>query len=83
LLTENNISFKYLPPYSPQLNPIEEAFAMLKNHYRRLKPKPKTSEEVMQAIEKIVYDSLVADFSGFYRHMRQHLNMAYNEMPFI
>ena len=27
ILTANNINYKFLPPYSPQLNPIEEFFS--------------------------------------------------------
>ncbi|KAM0678808.1 hypothetical protein BDAP_000593 [Binucleata daphniae] len=29
----NNISIRYLPAYSPQLNPIEEFFSCLKSRY--------------------------------------------------
>lgn len=28
--------FLYLPPYSPDLNPIEQAFSKLKSHQRRI-----------------------------------------------
>lgn len=35
LPTSPNISFIYLPPYSPFLNPCEEVFAFLKNNVRR------------------------------------------------
>ncbi|XP_031337186.1 uncharacterized protein LOC116166371 [Photinus pyralis] len=28
---ENNVRHRYLPPYSPQLNPIEEVFSMIKS----------------------------------------------------
>ena len=29
----NHISYKFLPAYSPQLNPIEEYFSMIKSKY--------------------------------------------------
>ena len=32
-----NITFKFLVPYSPELNPIEEFFAMLKSSYHALR----------------------------------------------
>lgn len=30
---------RYLPPYSPDFNPIEKAFSQIKRHIRRLKPR--------------------------------------------
>ena len=35
-LRERGCWFLYLPPYSPDLNPIEQAFAKLKAHLRRI-----------------------------------------------
>ena len=32
----------FLPPYSPDLNPIEMAFSKLKAHLRRMRPAPST-----------------------------------------
>jgi len=43
--------FLFLPPYSPDLNPIEMAFAKLKSHLR--KQCARTFDEVWQAIGKI------------------------------
>jgi transposase len=37
ILKERGASFLFLPPYSPDLNPIEMAFAKLKAHLRRIK----------------------------------------------
>lgn len=36
LLKERGAWFLFLPPYSPDLNPIEMAFAKLKAHLRRI-----------------------------------------------
>jgi transposase len=36
-LIENNINVKYLPAWSPQLNPIEEFFSMKKSRYYSVK----------------------------------------------
>jgi len=36
LLREKGACFLFLPPYSPDLNPIEMAFAKLKAHLRRI-----------------------------------------------
>ena len=35
MLEDANIQYAYLPPYSPDLNPIEEAFAELKSWMKR------------------------------------------------
>ena len=37
ILKERGAWFLYLPPYSPDLNPIEMAFAKLKAHLRKTK----------------------------------------------
>lgn len=36
ILKERGAWFLFLPPYSPDLNPIEMAFAKLKAHLRRI-----------------------------------------------
>jgi transposase len=36
-LRKNQIDYWYLPPYSPELNPIEEVFSKIKN-YRVFNP---------------------------------------------
>jgi transposase len=48
--------FLYLPPYSPDLNPIEMAFAKLKAHLR--KAKARTVDALWQAVGSIcdLYD---------------------------
>lgn len=35
MLTEVGVELEYLPPYSPDLNPIEESFAELKAWMRK------------------------------------------------
>jgi len=37
-LSSNNIAHDYLPPYSPQLNPIQEVFSTLKSRYHEIRP---------------------------------------------
>ena len=38
LLSAHGVGVRYLPPYSPDLNPIELAFAKLKAHLRQSRP---------------------------------------------
>ena len=40
-LRERNIPLKFLVPYSPELNPIEEFFSMLKSKFNALKAEKK------------------------------------------
>ena len=42
ILKQRGAWFLFLPPYSPDLNPIEMAFAKLKAHLRRIAPGPST-----------------------------------------
>jgi transposase len=48
-LKEHDVPHLFLPPYSPELNPIEEAFSKIKHCVR--KQKPRTSEALYQAIK--------------------------------
>jgi transposase len=47
-LRDHGCWFLYLPPYSPNLNPIEQAFSKLKAHLRRIGAR--TFTDVFQVI---------------------------------
>ena len=51
VLRERGAWFLFLPPYSPDLNPIEMAFAKLKAHLRRIGAR--TIEELWKAVGSI------------------------------
>jgi len=51
LLRDRGAWFLFLPPYSPDLNPIEKAFAKLKSHLRRIGAR--TTEALWQAVGEI------------------------------
>lgn len=55
-LRDHGCWFLYLPPYSPDLNPIEQAFLKLKAHLRRIGAR--TFTELFEAIREIcdLYD---------------------------
>ncbi len=56
----------YLPPYSPDFNPIEEAFAKLKGRLR--KAAARSSEALVDAMG-VALDSISAgDALGFFSH---------------
>ena len=56
----------YLPPYSPDLNPIELAFAKLKEHLR--KKGARTIEALWQAIGNICSLFTQTECWNFFRH---------------
>jgi transposase len=60
----------YLPPYSPDLNPIERAFAKLKASLRRAQAR--TFEALIEAMGRALGEITNRDASGFFRHCGYH-----------
>ena len=56
----------YLPAYSPDLNPIEEAFAKIKNLLR--KGAARSKEALVEAIGAALSAVSAADARGFFEH---------------
>jgi transposase len=56
----------YLPPYSPDLNPIEKAWSKLKQFLRTAKAR--TSEALDQAIAEALKTITSADAAAWFRH---------------
>ena len=66
LIEERGCELIYLPPYSPDLNPIEEAFAKLKALVRRAGAR--TCEALIEAIGRAL-DALTArNARGYFEH---------------
>ena len=74
---------KFLPPYSPQLNPIEEVFAMIKNRYRDVRPRPTSPEQMKREVMTIVENLANTSFQNFYSHSKQYLTLANRLMQFL
>ena len=73
LLRDNNIRYMYLPPYSPQLNPIEEFFSMIKARYKQIKTQFRDVRECVEEvlIEEFLILACVYTFictNGYKRH---------------
>jgi transposase len=66
LLEERGCELIYLPPYSPDLNPIEEAFAKLKALVRRAGAR--TCEALMEAMGRALDALTASDARGFFEH---------------
>ena len=56
----------YLPPYSPGLNPIEEAFAKIKSLLR--KAEARTREALVEAMGQAISAVSARDAQGFFEH---------------
>jgi transposase len=59
-LRAHHIPYLYLPPYSPELNPIEEIFAQIKQFIRRLKPRTLYDliQRIKEAFQTITLDNI-------------------------
>jgi transposase len=66
IIEEGGCELIYLPPYSPDLNPIEEAFAKLKALLRRAEAR--TREALMEAMGRALDAVTANDARGFFDH---------------
>lgn len=82
-LEEEEIRYKFLPPYSPQLNPIEECFSAFKSRLHKVSPKPTTTSQLISCVDSI-FAAMNSDlnFENFYQHMREYVQKAYNRQAF-
>lgn len=56
----------YLPPYSPDLNPIENLWSQVKSHLRRLAPR--TADELLHAVATAFSAVSPSHCLGFFSH---------------
>jgi transposase len=66
LLDRSGFPYRYLPPYSPDLTPIEPAWAKLKAELRRVAAR--TIEALHQALGPALDAITAQDAAGFFRH---------------
>jgi transposase len=66
LIEERGCELIYLPPYSPDFNPIEEAFAKIKALVR--KAEARTREALVEAIGRGISMVTADDAQGFFDH---------------
>jgi transposase len=66
LIEERGCELLYLPPYSPDFNPIEEAFAKIKGILR--KAEARSREALIGAIGKAISAVTAQDARGFFEH---------------
>lgn len=84
ILRQNNIPFKYLVPYSPELNPIEEFFSMVKAQFKSIKNE-RPALPIVDALDEIlrVESGYANECINFYRNMRSWLEKARRKELFI
>jgi hypothetical protein len=70
LIETRGCELVYLPPYSPDLNPIEEAFAKLKALLR--KAGSRTREALLEAMGRVLDAVTANDARGFFEHRGYH-----------
>lgn len=66
LIEQKGCELVYLPPYSPDFNPIEQAFSKLKGLLR--KAEARTREALIEAMGRALEAVTATDASGFFRH---------------
>ena len=66
LIEERGCELLYLPPYSPDLNPIKEAFSKVKRILR--KAESRTREALVEAIGAAISAVTAKDARGFFEH---------------
>lgn len=64
LLQEAGAHLRYLPPYSPDLNPIEQMWSKVKSSLR--KAKARTQEKLVEAIAQALSEVTSNDTQGFF-----------------
>ena len=70
LIERKGCQLIYLPSYSPDYNPIEEAFAKIKNLLRKVAAR--TKEALVEAIGVALSAVTAADARGFFEHAGYH-----------
>jgi transposase len=66
LLDSSGFAYRYLPPYSPDLNPIEMAWAKVKSLLR--KAAARTADGLHAALGPALDAITAQDAGGFFRH---------------
>ena len=65
LLDSSGVRYIYLPPYSPDLNPIEKLWSKVKAFLRKFKAR--TLDALPNAIQNAFHSVIVSDCSGWFR----------------
>ena len=78
----NGINHMYLPPFSPDLNPIENVFGTLKTLFRKqgvVRDRDEMKRRICEVIDRMNLDH---DIDHYYGRMRRFVGKAYNRESF-
>ena len=78
-----NLNLSSIPAYSPQLNPIEQFFSLVKANYKRSQMPKNNFQEIKLAIEDSINQIDEEYFSSIYREMRRWVERAISGQIFI
>jgi len=73
LLEDAGCELLFLPPYSPDMNPIEEAFSKLKSILRKVQAR--TKEALVEATGRALEEITPEDIHGFYTDCGYRLSL--------
>jgi transposase len=75
LIEERGAELVFLPSYSPDLNPIEEAFSKIKNILRKLGAR--TREALIEAMSGALSEVTPGDAAGWFDHCGYEVEVQY------
>ena len=73
---ESNIELLFLPAYSPDMNPIENVFSVIKGNLDSIRPRAVTKTMLKEHIAKVIDE--LREFRGFYDHFWATMNKIVN-----
>lgn len=76
-LESHQIEVVYLPPYSPDLNPIENFFSMVKSRYSAIRPRAVTREELKINVGNVLENLNGEDVQFFENLIRKMWDLIY------
>ena len=75
LIEQRGAEVVFVPSYSPDLNPIEQAFSKIKNILRKLQAR--TYEALLEAMEEALSKITPADAAGWFDHCGYEVEVQY------
>jgi transposase len=75
LIEARGAELVFVPSYSPDLNPIEQAFSKIKNILRKLGAR--THETLLEAMEEALSEVTPADAAGWFGHCGYQVEVQY------
>jgi transposase len=75
LIEARGAELVFVPSYSPDLNPIEQAFSKIKNILRKLGAR--THEALLEAMEEALSEVTPADAAGWFGHCGYQVEVQY------